>query len=297
MKVYPARLTRAASLLADQLEEYGKPVISSFEFYRIVRAIYQHSSGKRLYLRRATPNQEDIARFRSILRSACLIASDRDYGSRIIRVLNVSDLPADEIVCLVDPTCYISHLSAMQRWGLTNRAPYPLMLTRPDRKTAIAALRTCMRQAMGEAEDTLYQPKLITHPPLVRRRKIWLHESTSAGECLTVQGEKARLSTMGQTFLDMLQKPFLCGGMRHVMDVWEEYAEQYLEFILSAVDRSPKAIVKCRAGYILQEYLGLSHPLIEKWKDFGQRGGSRKLDPDRNFEPKFSETWKISINL
>ena len=114
---------------------------------------------------------------------------------------------------------------------------------------------------------------------------------------MTNRGTEMRMSTVGQTFLDMLQRPDLCGGMSHVLDVWEEHASTFLDEIASTVDRTAKALVKSRAGYILDERLGLHHPCIERWKTLGQRGGSRKLDPTRDFAPAFSGTWMISLNV
>ena len=296
-QVHGPKRTRAADYLADLLEANGKPVLSHFEFFRIVLAMYRESSGKKLYLRREAPHREDIVRFRSILKTAGAIAGDRDYGARVIRVLSVSDLPAEDIACLVDPTCYVSHLSAMQRWGLTDRAPRALALTRPDRKAAAAALRAHMSEAMTEEEDNPYPLTLVKHPHRVRRRNVTVYESKTAGAFMTNRGTDIRLSTMGQTFLDMLQRPDLCGGMSHVLDVWEEHASTFLDEIASTVDRTTRVLVKSRAGYILEERLGLHHPCIERWKALGQRGGSRKLDPTRDFAPAFSETWMISLNV
>ena len=290
------RLSRAAAHLADQLEANDKPVLTVFEFFRLVRAMYRESSGKKLDLHRGVPDRADIARFRSILKTAGAIADDRDYGPRVIRVLSVSDRPAEDIVCLVDRTCYVSHLSAMQRWGLTNRTPYALALTRPDRKTAAAALRAHMNDAMDEAETSPNPLTLVRHPHRVRRRDVTMYESKTAGASITNRESDFRLSTVGQTFLDMLQRPDLCGGMSHVLDVWEEHAATFLDEIASTVDRTPRALVKSRAGYILEERLHLDHPYLERWKAFGQRGGSRKLDPTRDFAPAFSETWMISLN-
>ena len=83
----------------------------------------------------------------------------------------------------------------------------------------------------------------------------------------------------------------------HVLDVWEEHASTYLEDVVAVVDRTTKPLLKSRAGYILEERLGLTHPSIERWKEFGQRGGSRKLDPTVDFASIYSETWMISLNV
>ena len=294
---YSPKLTRAAAYLADRLEANNKPVLSYFDFFRIVLAMYREAAGKKLYLRRELPDRDDIARFRSILKSAGAIGNDRDYGSRVIRVLSVSDLPAEEIICLVDPTCYVSHLSAMQRWGLTDRTPRALALSRPDRKAAAAVLRAFMSEAMNQQERNPYPLKPVHHPRRVRRRNVTIYECKAAGAFLINRGTDIRLSTVGQTFLDTLQRPDLCGGMSHVLDVWEEHASTFLDEIASTVDRTTRALVKSRAGYILEERLGLHHPCIERWKALGQRGGSRRLDPTRAFASTYSETWMLSLNV
>ena len=293
---YKGKPTRATNYLAGLLEESDKPVLTQFDFFQIIRRMYRESPDKKLYLRHVTPRREDYLRLRSSLNSQGVIGPDRDYGSRVIRVLAISDLPAESIVCLVDPTCYISHLSAMQRWGLTDRRPDALMLTRPDRKTAAARLRAYMAKTLGEGETNLFPLKIVGHPPVVRRRAVRIHESKTAGAFLKNRGDGVSLSTIGQTFLDMLQRPDLCGGMPHVLETWEEHAKTYFEEIVAAIGAAKSGLVKSRAGYILEERLGLHHPEIESWKICAQRGGSRKLDPSKKFAPTYSETWMISLN-
>lgn len=296
-RVFSIRLSRAGAYLADLLEENGKPVLTAFEFFRSVRRMYRESSGKKLYLRRDTPTLDDYNRLRRMLQKTNVIGPDRDYGRRgVLRVLTISDLPAEDIICLVDPTCYVSHLSAMQRWGLTDRRPDALMMTRPDRKTVTVQLRACMADSLIEDEEKRFL-RIIRHPSRVRGRAVHIHESKAAGASMKNRGSDVRLSTIGQTFLDMLQEPGLCGGMAHVLDVWEEHAQTYLDDIVAAVDTATSGLVKSRAGYILEERLGLHHRDIERWKAFGQRGSSRKLDPAKAFAPTFSETWMISLNV
>ena len=291
------KLTRAARYLAGLLEENSKPVLTPFDFFRIIWRMYRESPGKRLYLRSSTPARDDYVRLKSSLQEAGVIGTDRDYGARVIRVLSLSDLPAEDIICLVDPTCYISHLSAMQRWGLTNRSPEALLLTRPDRKTAAERLLAYRTEALDEDETNPFPLTIVGHPARVRGRAVRIRESKVAGAFLQDRGSDVRLSTIGQTFLDMLQTPYLCGGMSHVLDAWEEHAETYLDDIVAAVDTAPGVLVKSRAGYILEERQGLHHRGIEHWKAFGRRGGSRRLDPAKDFAPAFSETWMISLNV
>lgn len=293
---YKGKSTRASSYLAGLLEENDKPILTQFDFLQIIRQMYKESPAKKLYLRHDTPSREDYFRLRSNLNSQGVIGPDRDYGTRVIRVLAVSDLSAEGIICLVDPTCYISHLSAMQRWGLTDRRPDALMLTRPDRKTATIHLREYMAKTLRKGETNFFPLKIVGHPASVRHRAVRIHESKTAGAFLKNRGDGVSLSTIGQTFLDMLQRPDLCGGMSHVLDVWEEHAKTYIEEIVAAIGTAKSGLVKSRAGYILEERLGLHHREIESWKKYAQRGGSRKLDPSKKFAPDYSEIWMISLN-
>ena len=105
---------------------------------------------------------------------------------------------------------------------------------------------------------------------MFENRAVRIYQSKTAGAFLKIRGNDARLSTIGQTFLDMLQRPDLCGGMSHVLDVWEEHAETFLEEVVTAVDTATSGLVKSRAGYILEERLGLWHRRIEPWRAFSQ---------------------------
>ena len=154
-----------------------------------------------------------------------------------------------------------------------------------------------MTEALYEGETNPFQLKIVGHPARIRRRVIRIYESKAAGAFLKNRGTEARLSTIGQTFLDTLQRPDLCGGMSHILNIWEEHAETYLNEIVAAVNTAASGLVKSRAGYILEERLGLRHSGIEHWKRFGQRGSSRKLDPAKAFASNFSETWMISLNV
>jgi len=61
----------------------------------------------------------------------------------------------------------------------------------------------------------------------------------------------------------MLKNPDLCGGMSHVMDVFEEYGEKYLRLITNEIDKNGAPIDKVRTGYILDECLGIDNKVVE----------------------------------
>ncbi len=228
-----------------------------------------------------------------------IIDPDPDYNLRLIRVRMASSRPAEEIVCLADPLCHLSHLSAMHRWGLTNRCPSLLIFTRPDRETARAKLMEMMEDHPYPLPPEPLQLQYVNHPKQVRKREVKVTESCSPGNFLDERPDRLlRLTTIGQTFLDMLQRPELCGGMSHVLDVYDEHASFWQNEIIAAVDTCSRKVVKCRAGYILEERLQIHHEIIDKWKATApQRGGSCKLDPSRDYAPTYSESWMLSLNV
>jgi hypothetical protein len=95
----------------------------------------------------------------------------------------------------------------------------------------------------------------------------------------------------------MLRQPELCGGMAHVVDVYKNHAHRNLNEILKEIDEHGKPIEKVRAGCILEEYCQIKDEIIDSWLQFVQRGGSRKLNPEKVYQPTYSERWCISLNL
>jgi predicted transcriptional regulator of viral defense system len=132
----------------------------------------------------------------------------------------------------------------------------------------------------------------------VRSRKIAVYETKHPGHWLQVRDSHARLATIGQTFVDTVERPQYCGGMAHVLDVWRQHAGTYREEIIAAVDEVAPPIAKVRAGYLLDDMLALGDDSrIQGWVRFAQRGSSRVLDPTKIFGADHSEKWMLSINV
>ena len=158
-----------------------------------------------------------------------------------------------------------------------------------------------MKKDLAEDFNAYFENNM---PPLTRlrlskigRMEVNRFSSIHWGAYINVRGRTLRISSIGRTFLDMLRDPQLCGGMRHVMEVFEEHGATYLPLIVDEIDRNGVPIDKVRAGYILDEKLGIKNDRIEAWVAFAQRGGSRKLDASDEYVPVWSGKWCISLNL
>ncbi|MBC53303.1 MAG: hypothetical protein CMQ34_05640 [Gammaproteobacteria bacterium] len=291
------RLTKLASALATSLETGQFPVYSDFQLFVEFRRVYEKPEG--LYLRQKEPSIAAFRRTKNNLLDANVLGHDPDYP-RVVRCLSKQDLPAEEVCCLIDPFCYISHISAMQRYGLTERRPDQLYLTVPAVKIISEMQKLKMEAQYFETLSLggeFLQMTRINHPSVVRKRKLNVFETSIYGDVQSVRGTFARISTIGQTFVDMLLEPHLCGGMAHVRDVWEKHTKTYLEHITKSVNRNTRPIVKVRAGYLLDEVLKIRIPEMDEWQRHAQRGGSRVLDPTKPYKNTYSEKWMLSINV
>ncbi len=293
------------------LVERSQPIIVEYELFRVLWGLHfaGQYGGKTLRLSRKPP---DRTRYRNIvgrLLSDRYLRPDSDFyppdewnraGYNYARVFRVSDVPdgsAEDITALLDPFCYISHLSAMQRYSLTNRIPAALNLSTPKKWNLARDEKVAADYGDKLDPDTYIAPlSQLTWPEAIRRRQIMLHRTVRTPVVRTIRGSSARIAAIGETFVQMLDRPELCGGMEHVVEVWEQHAEIYLEEIIVAVNHADESIIKVRAGYLLEERLGIHDNRILAWTSFAQRGGSRKLDASAPYVSTYSEKWMISLN-
>lgn len=277
------------------------PIITFYDFFVLGYRLFHDKilNGERL---KSLPHGWDQVRAKNALRrleSRTALVMDSDFRSGVWRVTQSTRAgSAEEAACIADPFAYVSHLSAMQRYGLTDRSPQALHLTTPKRPLWNALRDERLRKDLPDLNEI--ERPVLNRPGFketIRRRPIVVHVSSQPWTPAPVSGEETRITSVGQTFADMLAEPHLCGGIRHVLDVWENEAHQWVPEIVSAIDQLDIKIAKVRAGYILSEIMDIDHPALHNWEKFAQRGGSRKLDPDADYAPKFSERWMISINV
>ncbi len=281
------------------LNHHSKPVISLYEFNSYLYRLYQEKMYEDSRISKIkSPEPDSRARneaLAGVIEQGILSAVIPGY---IWQLSNHNAATAQQIACDLTPYSHLAYFSAMEWHGITDRIPHVLHLS-------LAALPAARRLQQVQLE-TLF-PDIHDIQPLLARgatssqkidgKELILHTKKNyqpKSELHTSGG--VRVSTLGETFLDMLREPDWCGGYAHVQDVFQEYAAEHLPVIVKTVDKTGTGIDKARAGYMLEEVCGLTHRTITSWKESVQRGGSRKLVASNPYKNQFSEVWCISIN-
>jgi predicted transcriptional regulator of viral defense system len=280
-----------APLVADELSTTVGPAITAYELGKLV-----YLKGKSLDIKTLKKEFERVVEFLISIRLLTRI----DTANAFLLFGRSSSSPA-EIACCLDPFAYVSHLSAMEHQGLTDRFPKILYLTRPPAAEWRKQAEARMAKDLGEylEEYKLSGLPKLTLPALTRidNTTIHLHERSQLGAFRNVAGTSLRVATIGRVFLDMLREPKACGGIQHVLDVYRREAARNLKLIVDEVSRHGQPIDKVRAGYVLTDVCHLQFEAADSWQGYAQRGGSRKLDPDAEFSSSYSARWKLSINV
>lgn len=286
-------------------KEHRSPVVSLYDLGLQLWLLYatREYAGHRVKnLRNPVPARSSLFKYRDDLIENGVLERRNDLPADTWLLTLSPFKDTADILCGFDPFCYLSHLSAMEFHGLTELVPRLLFATSFPAAEWRRHARERMAVDLGESLADYQQAKM---PPLQRhalealgKRKINLYTSKAAGSFISVRDRPLRVASMGRTFLDMLRRPDLCGGIHHVIDTFVAHATVYLPLIVDELDRHGDPIEKVRAGYILEERCEIrGNQRIEAWVQFAQRGGSRRLDPAEEYWPEFSEKWMISLNV
>ncbi|UQQ17143.1 type IV toxin-antitoxin system AbiEi family antitoxin domain-containing protein [Xanthomonas arboricola] len=297
------RLRWRDALVAKVLAERDSPIISTYwiasKLFRL--GMERTYEGQPLQLPADQPGAVMLGEARKALLKRKVIVQDKSLPGQLYR-LPGETWPVSELMCSIDPFGYVAYLSAMAYHGLTNRLPKVLYFVSPYPPIWNDLAEEKMRKDLGD----LYRPYAESELPKLRRIKIEKLDGVVIKEIRTKEygggwrsanNGTLRVTGLGRTFVDMLQHPDICGGIRHVIEVFQEHAEQHLKAIVAAVNTHGGPIDKVRAGYILESYCGIESIDVDAWTACASRGGSRKLDPQGEYSPDFSAKWCLSINV
>lgn len=74
------------------------------------------------------------------------------------------DTPAEPIVCRIDPFAYLSHLSAMEFYGLTDRISQTLYASSPGQTEWKSYAEEKMEKDLGESKSAYFCTMLCASP-------------------------------------------------------------------------------------------------------------------------------------
>ena len=293
-----------STALTLELGSLHQPVVTTYQLgvtlFRLYQAkTYQGQAFTRL--EKDLPTPVDLKRVTDRLVKNGVLQPYPGFSSTVFTLLGKQPT-APEVACVLDPFAYLSHLSAMDYHGLTQRMPALLSLSSPAPaewpQFALAKMKRDLSEPLLETYRAAGLPTL-TRPRLdkIERQVVKVYSSMHLGAFIAVRDRALRVATVGRTFLDMIREPDLCGGIYHVVEVFEAHAATYLRLITDEIAQHGTQIDQARAGYLLDERCGLKSPTLDRWQAEAQRGGSRKLYAKGDYSSRFSERWSLSINI
>jgi predicted transcriptional regulator of viral defense system len=284
------------------VEEHDKPVICLYELAIYIYKLYQDKELNGHQIRKVVndePERRTIDSNINELVSQGVLTSSHNHDHTAYFISGQRKPTAQQYVCSVNPFCYIAYISAMEWHGITDRIPNTIQLVTCSSRKYKDLMSSHLNNTIPNvnfASNLL--PTRAFSLYSFDNKNFEFHQSNKFNLPKAQFGSGGvRVSSLGDTFLDMLKKPDLCGGFNHVLDVFLECAEKYLPTIVKSINKNGTAIDKARAGYILEELCNLEHRLINSWKEGVSRGGSRRLVYSNPYKHVYSETWCISINM
>lgn len=303
----------AATLISQMARDTQRTVISEFGLLLLARQRFRD----RGYAGQSLPQRNgplSTKRARNLLAEVTFTPFPYypDLGARSGQLLRdaefsgpifiVEDGNAEAVLFDADPFCYLSHASALAWHGLS--APQPnLFVSTADRPLWARWAREKVAELFDDDLDERVEAGSLfkmTPPrpfPVLRGRNLHRHERSDPVSLGDFGADVDRVSPVGVTFRDSIAAPGRCGGAAKVVDIWRKHALRHLNSIIAESDLSVEKIVRVRAGYLLEEVLGVQDPRVARWVNNAQRGSSRKLDPAAPYAGRFSKRWMLSINI
>lgn len=283
--------------------EYRLPVITAYTLAEMLFRVLLlgEYDGRPLRIRPRYALPRDLTAVKNALEERGIFKQDRSLQNTVFRLSDRSQSNPEDVLCTINPFGFMSHLSAMAYHGLTNRIPAVMFFTtlKPIewRTAADERMARELGEHLADYRANGLPPLRRPHPDKIQGYTIKTVLTSEPGGYQLARDGALRVAKLGRTFLDMLQRPELCGGMGHVIDVFRDQAPKNLSILINELNQHGTKIDRVRAGYLLEDRCAIRDPRIESWILDAQRGGSRRLDAKGEYVSTFSERWKLSINV
>lgn len=176
---------------------------------------------------------------------------------------------------LVWHPCYVTGWTAANHWGLTDQVF----------RSTVVATNVRVRRIDQELAGN---PYLVHHVPpeylAWGMRSEWRHE------------RRVLVADPARTVAELLGAPSLGGGIRHVMEVLDEYLrDAEPSALVESLDRFGNGAAFKRLGYLLEQ-LGLDDPVLVAYLAPRLTAGTSSLDPSLPAVGPRSARWGLRVN-
>lgn len=294
-----------AALSRWLINEYKGSAISSKRLMEVIYHLYctKNFDGLRVTsISKKTPSSREYYRYISRLEDSGVIKSGNTNSSAPISPFYIINTPTKkstlEMICSIFPYGYISYLSAMSWYGITDRIPKKTYFTSPSRALWTSKSIAEISERIGSKSASKEFTPAFPTSSVYFGKELYVSTTSNFIEPREADGG-VRIQDIGDLFIDMLKHPDRCGGEEHVIDVFMEHAFTFRRKIINKVNQNGSAIDKARIGFILQDVLNIDSNVISSWmsEKSNSRGSSRVLSPKRDFSSVYSENWNMSINI
>lgn len=317
-------------------QEYEFVAVSWQTLYLEFLKLWTEKIYKKNVIKGIASNAIPINKFRAIINNLVNIdalkgfhKNEKDFNFFIKNKLLINKnlkLDPERILSGIFPHSYISHLSAMRLYGLTEINPSAIYITVPTR---MVWKQCCLKDIeerffFREIDNSVIigdeyfpqSPTLELNKVEINKKQIFtpypfdqiFKELFPEQNIILVTKKNLddaewwsgyHIQNISSLYLDMIKFPHYCGGLLHVIHVMKKSLNRdTLNQVLERVENNGTSLDKARFGFICEKILDINHSMIKQWKiqQDGKRGGSRKLIASAEFDPVFDPDWNISIN-
>jgi len=209
-------------------------------------------------------------------------------------------LTPSELIFPLFPYAYLTHLSAMRHYSITDRIPKKIQIEIPSRSKWKALIIEDIKKMDVSARDKdlilKYLPRYPKSDEIYFKKRILVSSTRTPLPNLTLDNG-IRVIEIGALFVEMINNPKECGGIEHVMDIFQEYGLVFKKKIYKAALES-SLISQTRIGFIFEQILKQSDLEIIKMKNRNKdlRGGSRVFLTGEDFSNIINIEWNLSLN-
>ncbi len=173
--------------------------------------------------------------------------------------------------------CYIGGWSACEHWGLTEQIFDSMVIFTGNQ----------IRQSKLTIQNATYILKPTTEKKYFGTKTVWKGRT------------KIQVSDPTRTMVDILNDPFIGGGLRHVVDVLKQYFSSDFRddnLLAEYINKMQNKTIYKRLGFIL-ESLNLDASDLMKKCEKNLSQGFSLLDPSGPDTGKYLRRWKLKINV